>query len=304
MNATPNKIQGLLPGWWLGEDDGRPHEPYISPNRWDEELRGAGFCGADAIVYDEPAPFQTNAHIVARPTPKLITSHRVTLLTDSNWDSLKSQAESLFAKKGFEIDYCSLDQTPPPNQDVISLLDLHDPFFNNLSKDNFSSILAFMNRLENSGILWLTKSAQINSRDPRYAQTIGMTRTIRNELAIDLATLEIDCLNDLAWERVFAVFSKFAQRTQDAEMNPEYEYSISNGSICVGRFHWFSVAKELSVLPQGNTYRKLRIGKRGFLKTLAWAERHLQPVKGDEVQVNIRAVGMNFKVPISSEPGI
>ena len=131
-----------------------------------------------------------------------------------------------------------------------------------------------------------------------------MTRTICNELAIDLATLEIDCLNDLAWERVFAVFSKFAQRTQDAEINPEYEYSLSNGSICVGRFHWFSVAKELSVIPQGNTYRELRIGKRGFLKALAWAERHLQPVKGDEVQVNIRAVGMNFKVPISCEPGI
>ena len=130
--------------------------------------RRAKFCGADAIVYDEPAPFQTNAHIVARPTPKPIISHRVTLLTDSNWDSLKSQAESLCAKKSFETDYCSLDQTPPPNQDVISLLDLHDPFFNNLSKDNFSSILAFMNRLEISGILWLTKSAQINSRDPRY----------------------------------------------------------------------------------------------------------------------------------------
>ena len=151
-----------------------------------------------------------------------MTSHRVALLTDSNWNSLKSQVESLFAKKGFETDHCSLAQTPPPNQDFISLLD-HDPFFDNLSKDNFSFILAFMNRLENFGILWLTKSAQINSRDSRYVQTIGMTRTIRNELAIDLATLEIDCLNDLAWERVFAVFSKFAQRTQDAEMNPEYE---------------------------------------------------------------------------------
>ena len=207
MNGTSNKIQGLLPGWWLGENDGRPHEPYVSPSRWDEELRGAGFCGADAIVYDEPAPFQTNAHIVARPTPKPIKSHRVTLLTDSNWDSLKSEVETLFAKKGFEIDHCSLAQTPPPNQDVISLLELHDPYFDNLSKDNFGSILAFINRLENSGVLWLTKSAQINSRDPRYAQTIGMTRTIRNELAIDLATLEIDCLNDLAWESEFASHS-------------------------------------------------------------------------------------------------
>ena len=86
MNGTPNKIKRLLPGWWLGENDGRPHEPYISPNRWDEELRGAWFCGADAIVYDEPAPFQTSAHIVARPTPKPIKNHGVTLLTDSNCD--------------------------------------------------------------------------------------------------------------------------------------------------------------------------------------------------------------------------
>ena len=75
--------------------------------------------------------------------------------------------EALFAKKDFEIDYCNLAQTPPPHQDVINLLDLNDSVFDNRSKDNIVAILAFMNRLEKSGVLWLIKAAQIDSKDPR-----------------------------------------------------------------------------------------------------------------------------------------
>ena len=236
--------------------------------------------------------------------PKPVTSHRVTLLVDSNYGNFKPQVEALFVEKGFGIDLRSLAQTPPPHQDIISLLDLHSPFFDDLSEDNFSAIIAFMNRLENSGVLWLTKSAQIDCKDPRYAQSIGMTRTIRNELAIDLATLEIDFLDSIAWESVFAVFSKFTRRTQDAEVNPEYEYSLSNGVVCTSRFRWFSITKELSVVPEGHKFKKLEIGKRGFLKTLHWAECHLQGLTADEVQVDIRAVGMNFKVMNSCESGI
>lgn len=295
MTKTPNARQGFLPGWWLGEDDGRTHEPYVSPNRWDEELKGAGFSGADTIVYDEPAPFQTNAHIVARPVPKAIKAKRVTLLTDSKGDQYQPQIEALLGR-GFGIDICGLHQTPPPHQDVISLLDIDSPFFDNLSEESLKAILAFMNKLDNSGVLWLTRAAQVGSKDPRYAQAIGMTRTIRNELAVDLATLEIDQLDSTAWDCIFAVFDKFARRAQGSEMNPEYEYALSNGNICTGRFHWFSITKELSVVPQGHNFKKLQIKKRGFLKTLHWAEHPLRELTGDDVQVDIRAVGMNFKV--------
>ena len=287
-------MQGVLPGWWLGEDDDRSQEPYISPSRWDEELRNAGFSGADTIL-DQEAPFQTTAGIVARPLRKPIASNRVTLLIDKGLNSHRFQAEAVLGKS-YDIDVCSLDQTPPPNQDVISLLDLNNPFFDSLSAERLEAIVAIMKKLDHSGLLWLTKAAQVNSTDPRYAQTLGVIRTMRSELAIDLATLEIDHLANANWNCVGAVFDKFARRTQGGEMNPEYEYALSDGNILISRFHWFSVTKELSVVPQGHKYKKLQIRKRGFLKTLYWAERPLPNLTGDQVQVKVRAAGMNFKV--------
>ncbi|KIM98726.1 hypothetical protein OIDMADRAFT_127997, partial [Oidiodendron maius Zn] len=37
-----NFIMGILPGWWLGESNGRILQPYISPERWEQEFRNAG----------------------------------------------------------------------------------------------------------------------------------------------------------------------------------------------------------------------------------------------------------------------
>jgi acyl transferase domain-containing protein/SAM-dependent methyltransferase len=39
-----NFIMGGFPGWWFGEHDGRPDEPYISPERWNHELKGQWLC--------------------------------------------------------------------------------------------------------------------------------------------------------------------------------------------------------------------------------------------------------------------
>lgn len=58
-----NFIMGILPGWWLGQADGRFPDPYVSSKRWEKELRDVGF-DVDATVYDG---FMNN-YIVARPS--------------------------------------------------------------------------------------------------------------------------------------------------------------------------------------------------------------------------------------------
>jgi hypothetical protein len=49
---SPNLIFGNFVGWWLGKADGRNWEPYVQPERWDAELKEAGFTGVDAFVPD------------------------------------------------------------------------------------------------------------------------------------------------------------------------------------------------------------------------------------------------------------
>ncbi len=69
-----NFVCGSFSGWWLGEDDGRPHEPYIRVDRWDEELRAAGFSGVETAVYEMSSP--TACWPPSCPSPLAASSRR------------------------------------------------------------------------------------------------------------------------------------------------------------------------------------------------------------------------------------
>ncbi|KAK9482883.1 hypothetical protein V1527DRAFT_454618 [Lipomyces starkeyi] len=45
-----NFIVGWFPGWWLREEDNPFEAPFISPERWNLELRNAGFTAVDALA--------------------------------------------------------------------------------------------------------------------------------------------------------------------------------------------------------------------------------------------------------------
>ncbi|KAJ4303023.1 Mycolipanoate synthase [Kalmusia sp. IMI 367209] len=58
---------GMLPGWWLGGEDGRADSPCIPPAEWDRRLQQAGFEGLHAVGLDSEPPFYYNANMLARP---------------------------------------------------------------------------------------------------------------------------------------------------------------------------------------------------------------------------------------------
>lgn len=49
-------ILGTLTGYWHGIPDGRTDSPFLSRERWDMELRKAGFSGIDLALSDYPEP--------------------------------------------------------------------------------------------------------------------------------------------------------------------------------------------------------------------------------------------------------
>ncbi|KAJ4255263.1 hypothetical protein NW757_004776 [Fusarium falciforme] len=292
-----NFIVGVLPGWWLGEPDGRPEEPYASPERWARELTQAGFDGAEAVIYDEEKPYHTNATIIAHPLVEPKVNKKVSILsTAPNGPTATLLAQSL-ARQNFTVDFCSLDDTPKSDHDIISALDLEGrPFLTDISADKFHSLQTFITKLASSGMLWLTRSAQMNSSEPEYAQIVGLARSVRNELSIDLATVEMDNTQDeTTFFRVIDILSKFQNRSKNLDIDPEFEYAISNGVINISRFHWISVSNELAAGTDSTAPKTLEIGKRGSLKTLRWVQRPEIKLTGDEVAVKVRAAGMNFK---------
>lgn len=296
-----NYVMGLLPGWWLGEADNRPTEPYVSPARWDIELRNSGFSGAEAVVYDG----YLNAHIISSPRKESQNAleKRVTILRQSKPSSVADSLHVYLENNGFQINIRFLGgEKVPFGQPVVSVLDLEEePFIHSLTSDRFDQFKALLlSELEGCpATLWVTRPCQVACTDPRYAMILGLARTIRTELAMNFATLELDSFDEAAWSACTKVIDKLMERSPDEVLNPVMEFVYSSGTVLTGRFYPVVVGDELldKAPSTKSVIKKLDIGKRGFLQTLAWKQSTIEPPQHDDwVEVETRAVGLNFRV--------
>ncbi|KAF3000355.1 t1pks [Neopestalotiopsis sp. 37M] len=288
---------GLLPGWWLGEADGRGKQPWVLPERWDQELRKTGFDGVESVCYDQKQPYQQNAMMIARATDVASQqkSQRFTLVAPDATSPSTSALEDYLRAKGFEVDRCSLTQRPPPGQTLICTYELESAFLHDMKESRFRALVSFLGGLEDCTILWLTRSAQMAASDPRYSLINGMARTIRSEYNLPFGVLEVDCLDQKAWDATVKVVEKLQTSGNRAEeTDPDYEYALHEGVVHVSRFSGVSVTKELANVGVRDSPRHLQIGKKGALETLQWAAWPYEGALGStEVEVDVRVTGMN-----------
>jgi acyl transferase domain-containing protein len=295
-----NYIWGYLSGWWLGSEDGRPDEPYVSPSRWSQELICAGFDTPDTIVYDGLAPCHLNANIIASASSDDAKEKRLTILCmdleEPHVRAMKLRLET----KSVAVDICLLNQTPPPDQDIIALLDFPDPILHSMSKEVFETIFRHVLAMK-SKIFWVTQAAQINSKDPRHAMILGIARTARNEQAAKLYTIELDGKTESTTvaDRIAAIVSRVNKKSaQDDAVIVDWEYAIVDGQVNVPRMHWQTMPESMAqcdVQPKSTT-QHLTVGTPGLLHTMQWTEEALPELRDGEVCIQIKSVGMNFKV--------
>ncbi|KAL6234338.1 hypothetical protein BDW75DRAFT_241237 [Aspergillus navahoensis] len=289
-----NYIMGTLPGWWLSKDN-RPLEPYVSPERWDAELRAAGLSGTDAVVHDG----QMNAHIISSlPEVRGERDRRVTVLCESDSEHLDPVLASLQAS-AFITDTRRLGENLPTNQMVISLLELDGPQLYALNEKKYLNLRNLITSLDKTPMLWVTRSSQVNCSDPRYAATLGLLRTARRELGLTVATLEVDILDIKANDAIVKVTERVLQLETNSSLDPVMEYAYTCGTLMVGKFYPAAVSEELldrtALEDEDKTAAVLRITKPGSIDSLTWARIPLETSTSveDWVQVEARAIGMN-----------
>src|ERR1700759_2242724 len=93
-----------------------------------------------------------------------------------------------------------------PSLNEIAVLDIEKLFFHDIEAKSFDYFKEFIGGLCNSGVLWITGAGQINCKDPRYAMSLGVARTLRTEMELDIATLEVESLENIPWDTVSDVF--------------------------------------------------------------------------------------------------
>ncbi len=248
------------------------------------------------MVYDDDLPYQINVTIVSSPADTDIYPREVTLLCDTEVSLISRQVEALFIKKGFRVEISDLEQKPPESQAVISLVDLAVPFFDEISAEKLSAFQRYVGNLKSAGMLWATRSAQVGCKDPRHSQILGIARTARSELSANFATFEVDTVDSRAIEALYKVFDKFQRRVEGAELDPDWEFALFEGEIEIPRYHWVSVSQRLSAMSNEELPRKLDIEKSGVLQSLRWVQDTSIILTHDQVEIEPRAVGLNFKV--------
>lgn len=303
-----NFIMGVLPGWWLGADEDRYDEPYVSPQRWDAELQLAGFDGLSGIALDCKEPYQLVANLTSRPTSADIETPEVCLLRDESTSSeFLRDLECSLTNAGYTVTMKHLGAEPLAHRvDVIICFDLERPYLEAMNEKAYDTLQVFLKDAADSGsgVLWLTQPSQIHCDDPRWAEIIGAARTIRRDLDMDLATCEIEGAHDSStWDLVVHILRRFQKRHQLGmydDLDPEYEYAITNGKVHVGRAYPVSVSQELqlsaaSTPESSDPALDLHIGSFGPLDTLHWASRSDERLGDNEVELDTKAVGLNFK---------
>lgn len=295
-------VLGTMSNWWCGLDDRRTDEPYVSRDRWDEELMAAGFRALSDADVALDTPTHPGMVMVVRPQPEESPSELVTVLCNDIKDVQSGIVEQLtrkLEKRGLRVSHCTLADSPPGQGDTIALLDTGEKaFFDGIDPASFERLRNFISGLEGSsvGLLWVTKPCQTQCPDPNYALVIGLARTVRSEMAIDFATCEAADQSSMAeLETVADVFCKFHQRDRNAVPGPDFEFAVQDREVRVNRFFPFSPDDEFQVL-EGSKEASLVIYQPGRLDTLHWAARPCRDPKDDEVQIEVHATGVNFKV--------
>uniref|UniRef100_A0A8H7KAW2 Carrier domain-containing protein n=1 Tax=Bionectria ochroleuca TaxID=29856 RepID=A0A8H7KAW2_BIOOC len=290
----PNFIFGIVPGWWLGEADGRPDQPYVTPERWNTELKNAGFTGVDQVALDGEYPYQLNAIMIARPAVGSASPQKsVTLLSEKGATHKGALTRQLEAR-GYAVDHCRLGDELPPSQDVISFLDCDRPFFKDIDENTLAQLQKLMASIGNSKLFWVTHGCQVKCTNPDFAQVIGMARAARVETLSDFATCEVDDMS-ASLDVVVDVFVEYQKNQGDETLRQDYEFAIMDGTVMVPRAYPIVMKDEMTTGATEHDQMVLEATKPGRLTSLQWSPRERSRLSAGDVEVEVHAAGLNFK---------
>lgn len=234
--ASSGFIFGTLPGWWLGAEEGRSLSPIVSPEEWDRLLRSNGFSGIDQ---KPPAGFFETLNVF--PFVSQAVNHRVEFMREplapSSWkippmpnlvivggltrrtSHLVQGLHSIFTNTRLAGSVHTCDSITDvefslihPNSAVISLSELDQPIFKNITEPAFHALKNMFSC--GKTLLWVT-SGRLQD-EPYSNMTVGFGRCAANETPdLRLQQLDIADLESTDAETIAEIFIRFWLSTND-----------------------------------------------------------------------------------------
>ncbi|KAF5978633.1 polyketide synthase [Fusarium coicis] len=307
-------IMGPLPGWWLGEDDGRSGGPLLDVGEWSAALRKAGFSGVDIDIRGdkEASKEPVSLLISTKPLPKASGPDSFAIISTGSASSQKlaQSIQAQFDSSGHDISVTQWDDVSESSvmgKYCLCLAEWESPVLATLTDENWE-ILRQVIRVS-YGTLWITGGSAMECPDPMKSLMVGLSRAIRNEdVGVRLATLDLETADRVdylsAAKNVLKVASVHAFSDE-----PEGEYAARDLTVYIPRVERVldvdnslrgyegKGQPELVSLKGSGRPLKLTIRTPGLLDTFRWEQDvvYYQPLPQNWIEIEVKAVGLNFK---------
>lgn len=318
--ARRSAVFGILPGWWLGEEDGRLNGPEMFESEWDCRLRRNGFDGIEWSFRDREDEGWSSSVMVARATVQQDTTASVEKLFVVTSQTVGPFVEKLSktlaqsTSKVQQIPLCDIHRLASEDlatAKCIVAVELDRPLFSSSTHDEFEAIKRVILRARST--LWLTSGgAPLECSIPESSMFTGLARSIRGEEpGLNLATLDLDPGSP---EPVWLDSILHVMKLQDKEHNDEHEFAERGGALHVSRIvpdehlskllssavqdGYAAINDEeptLQPLRQDGRPLKMELAKTGDLDSLVFKDDDgaSAPLKSDQVEIEVKAVGLD-----------
>ena len=310
-------VFGLLPGWWLGTESHRRWGPLLSDDLWQEALLRNGFSGTDMCLRDYDhcrhtfSVMSSTASIATAPPEGARKTHIVVTAGSSLQYSVAQRIQgqmSIKSSSACEIMSTEeLDAADFEESFCIFLPELESPFLHGIQNVEFSNLKRMLGAA--NGVLWLTHDGGQATQKPEMGLVTGLGRCVCSEKgSLSFMTLALESVSSTT-KIVEHILKILRTRVDDPNGSHESEYMERDGLLCVNRVVeantlndkiYSAVARQepelrkLSEKPERAL--ELTISSPGLLNTLCFIDDANQhPLASAEVEIAVRAVGVNFK---------
>lgn len=324
LTAANNTIFGCFSGWWASED-GREDSPLLTPEQWDSLCHSTGFSGLQINCPDHNRPTKRTTMMVAEavaPIEEIKSLPKVQFLAGDNSTGIEALkqtlAPALTAIDGLEVSEASWN-TLKDDVDQDSLYIIIDntinPILDSPSSARFDALQSLV--VNGQSILWVSlQEGEGAYVEAKKGLIRGFSRVMRRENGL-LKFITVDV--QVPWASIDAemlTYSlvKIAQAcfwpASDADKSSELEYGFKDNRVILPRVqkdlkfydHITKLTRKndkLETLPYHQEGRPLRleVGTPGLLNSIHFVDDEVaqKPLPDDEVEVETRAYGVNFK---------
>lgn len=245
-----NSMAGLLPGFWVAQEEWRPHSPAVTEDVWDKLLRANGFSGNDLVIRDhESDECHVSSIIVSTALEEereaVISDNRLVLITDRTQSddqnklagSVRSQIDPLgngnVSICEFALDQLKSTLTGLSNNDiVVCLAEVNNkPLLADLSEEHFASLKYLISQAPK--LLWATGTSTTDEQYASYGILQGFFRSIRAEQPDShIVTVAIEGEDN---EQAACFIAKTVKSVFGAQPSSEVEFVVRDGAVMTGR---------------------------------------------------------------------